>query len=89
MKGEISESSVKGARVISIVYFVSRVRKARNQTERGHGPIIVMEMARARPNGESSLVNSVISNQGSSQARVANRSRRMSYMCHIRWAEDT
>ena len=35
----------------------------RNQTERGHGPIIVLEMAWVRQNGESSLINSVISNQ--------------------------
>jgi len=32
-------------------------------TERGHGPIIVLVMARVRQNGESSLLNSVISNQ--------------------------
>ena len=34
-----------------------------NQTERGHGPIIVLEMARVRQNGESSFVDSVIRNQ--------------------------
>jgi len=32
----------------------------RNQAERGHGPIIVLVMARVRQNGKSSLINSVI-----------------------------
>ena len=34
------------------------------QPERGHGPIIVLVMARIRQNGESSLINSVISDEG-------------------------
>ena len=35
----------------------------RSQAEWGHGPVIVLVMARVRQNGESSLINSVISNQ--------------------------
>jgi len=41
----------------------------RSQAGRGHGPIIVLVMARVRHNGESSLIDSVISNRWEKCAR--------------------
>ena len=35
----------------------------RDQTEQGHGLSMVLEMARVRHNGESSLIDAIISNQ--------------------------
>ena len=51
---------------VFVVYFICvhlRGASFGTRTELGHGPIIVLEMARVRQNGESSLMNSEISNQ--------------------------
>ena len=58
-------------RVSGLGYEVSGIRFRASSfgdlAERGHGPSIVLVMARVRQNGESSSINSVISNRGRNQ----------------------